>query len=386
MDLLSNTPYDVRSHYGNLILVYLGSDEEKCKALKTELEKAGYSYMPFPISADTLLRHDYLSGVTKALDSCACLIPVISDDLFDDSARIYSNIFWLVIGYMQAKCYSGGIVPYLAEDQECQGLASTPLQNANLARTGADVVRALENRYSNRLMKSHYYDNYELNDYAQKRIIYRRITFKCRIYEDAFQRTCKIMEYDHGDRAEADLERLLVRNIGCSYKVLSFGCENALVPQLEPYREEIHPSESGLTSSIKCSSSYAVTDEVERIQTGVHAEVEVEAVIPVHKLFGVYFKCYIEFKKKDYFWIIPMLFSRDLGKCDINALTDDDLDNLIENPEYGNTLFPENAYIDSQKGRLYFSLGLDKYVNSDKSIVLTPEMGVGSVADFIFPQ
>ncbi len=380
MDLLSNSLYDVRAQYGHLILVCLESDEQKCQALQLELSKSGYAYLFFPISEDTLSRRDYLSEVTKALDTCSCLIPIITDGLLEESSAVYRNIFWFVIGYMQAKC-AGGIVPYLA-DGDGLHLSFTPLKNANLATTSAEVVKTLETKYASRLMKSHYYDNYLLNYYAYKRIMYRRISLKCRIYEDAFRHVCQAMEYEWGNAPEAKLDRFLASNLFCAYKVLSFGCENALDPQFEPYREEIHPSENGLASSIICKSAYTVTDDHERAITGVHAEIDIEAVIPVHKLFGVYFKCYIGFKQKDYFWMIPVLFSRDLGKYDFSVPPDDD---QMEDPAYWKKLFPANTYADFKKGRLYFSLGLER-LNASKSIVLTPEMGVGSTADFIFPQ
>lgn len=194
MDLLSNAPYDVHSQYGHLILLCLESDKEKCQSLQQELSKAGYAYLFFPISEDVLLRRDYLSDITKALDTCSCLIPAITDDLFDAGSAIYRNIFWFVIGYMQARAV-GGIVPYLAEGDGHQ-LPFTPLKNANLATSGEEVVKTLENKYADRLMKSHYYDNYLLNYYALKRIMYRRISLKCRIYEKTFQHVCQAMEYE----------------------------------------------------------------------------------------------------------------------------------------------------------------------------------------------
>ena len=380
MDLLSNSMYDIRAQYGHLILLCLESDEQKCQSLQLELSKAGYAYLFFPISKDTLTRRDYLSEITKALDTCTCLVPVITDDLFSQEAVIYRNIFWFVIGYMQSKS-SGGIVPYLASG-DGQQLSGSPLKNANLSTTGSEVVRTLELKYSNRLMKSHYYDNYLLNYYAFKRIMYRRITLKCRIYENAFQHICQAMEYDWGNAADVKLDRFLASNLFCAYKVISFGCENALDPQSEPYRDEIHPSENGLASSIICKSEYTVLEDDDRDATGVHSELTVEAIVPVHKLFGVYFKCYVALKQKDYFWMIPVLFSTDLGKYDFSVPPNDD---EMEDPEYWNNLFPKGVYANFNNGRLYFSLGLER-LNESKSVILTPEMGVGLTADYIFPQ
>lgn len=380
MDIISNSLYDVRAQYGHLILVCLDTDEQKTQQLRLELSKAGYAYIFFPISADTLSRRDYLSEIIKTLDTCSCFIPVITDKLFDDDAIIYRNIFWFTVGYIQTKC-AGGIVPFLAEGDGKQ-ISSTPLKNANLLDKAEDVVKTLENKYAHRLMKSQYYDNYLLNYYAQKRIIYRRITLKCRIYENDFKRICEAMEYEWGNSAEFKLDRFLANNLVCAYKVLSFGCDNAIEPQFEPYRDEIHPSESGLASSMICASSYTPLDDKDREATGIHAEFEIEAVVPVHKLFGVYFKCYITLKQKDYFWMAPMLFSQDLGKyIHSETPTDDEM----EDPAYWKKVFPQNVYANFSKSRLYFSLGFERH-NKEKSIVLTPEMGVGATADYIFPQ
>ena len=380
MDVISNSPFDMRSQYGHLILVCLGSDEQKCVELQRELNRAGYAYLFFPISEETLSKRDYLGEVTKALDGCSCLIPVITEGLFAEETQVYRNVFWFVEGYMHAK-RSGSIVPYLCEGDGRQ-LSYTPLKNANLAMSAAEVVKTLENKFSDSLMKSHYYDNYLLNFYAYNRIIYRRVTLKCRIYENAFKRIAEAMEYEWGAGSESKLDRFLSANLMCAYKVLSFGCDNAVDPQLEPYREEIHPSENGLASSIVCKSSYNVLDDDERAATGIHAEMDVEVVVPVHKLFGVYFKCYMTLRQPDYFWMLPTLFSKDLGKNPLTVLPDDD---ELESPSYWNNIYPENTFVDFRKSRLYFSLGLER-LNAAKSIILTPEMGVGKHADYIFPQ
>ena len=381
MDVISNSPYDVRAQYGHLILVCLGTDEQKCQQLQQELSRAGYAYLFFPISEETLSRRDYLSEVTKALDTCSCLIPVITDGLFQKETQIYRNVFWFAVGYMHAK-RSGAILPFLCEG-EGRPLSSTPLKNANLAGCAADVIKTLEHKFSNKLMKSHYYDNYLLNFYAYKRILYRRVTLKCRIYEDAFRRIYEAMEYEWGSGySESKLDRFLASNLMCAYKVLSFGCDNALEPQFEPYREEIHPSENGLASSIICNSTYSVLDDDDRSATSVHAEIEIEAIVPVHKLFGVYLKCYLKLRQADYFWMLPTLFSRDIGKYDFSSPPDDD---QLEDPSYWKSIYPKNTHLDFRKGRLYFSLGLER-LNAEKSIILTPEMGVGETADYIFPQ
>ena len=380
MDVISNSQYDVHSQYGHLILVCLEADEKKSEALRLELSKAGYAYLYFPISEETLARHDYLTEVTKALDTCSCLIPVITDTLFSEEATMYRNIFWFVVGYMQAKS-PAGIVPFLAE-RDGTRLSLTPLKNANLAVTGGEVIRTLETKFTGSLMKSHYYDNYLLNYYAYRRIMYRRLVLKMRIYEDAFLHICDMMEYEWGSNAENRLDRFLASNLLCAYKVLSFGCENALEPQFEPYRDEIHPSENGLASSIICKSSYTVLDDADRASTNVHAEIDVEIVIPVHKLFGVYFKCYAALKQTEYFWMLPMLLSRDIGKCEFREMPDED---CMESEAFWNSRFPESTHTDFGRGRLYFSLGLERR-NAERSILLTPEMGVGATADYIFPQ
>ena len=380
MDIISNALYDVRSQYGRLILVCLESDEQKTQQLRLELSRAGYAYMYFPISKETISRRDYLSEIIKSLDACSCFIPVISDTLFEESSSIYRNIFWFTVGYVQTKS-AGSIVPYLADGDGHQ-LAATPLKNANLVNAPEDVIKTLENKYSSRLMKSQYYDNYLLNFYAYNRILHRRINLKCRIYESDFQRVCEAMEYEWGSSAELKLDRYLSANLVCAYTVLSFGCDNAIEPQFEPYREEVHPSESGIASSIICRSTYTPLEDAEKEKTGVHAELEIEAIVPVHKLFGVYFKTYITLKQKDYFWIVPALFSHDIGGCAPDQFPTDD---EIEDPSYWKKAFPKGVYANFSKSRLYFSLGLERH-NNDKSIELTPEMGVGDTADYIFPQ
>ena len=381
MDIISNSFYDVRSKYGRLILVCLDSDEQKIQKLKLELSQAGYAYVLFPISGDTISQRDYLTDVIKALDTCSCFVPIITDSLFDDDHTIYRNIFWFTVGYIQTKC-EGGIIPFLAEGDGHQ-LASTPLKNANLVSSPEEVIKTIESKYANRLMKSQYYDNYLLNYYAYNRIIYRRISIRCRIYESDFRRVCEAMEYEWGSSADKKLDRFLTSNLMCAYKVLSFGCDNAVPPQFEPYKDEIHPSENGLASSTICKSSYTILDYEEQEKTGIHAELEIDAIVPVHKLFGVYFKCYITLKEKDYFWIVPNLFAHDLGEISPETSPTDD---QLEDPSYWRGVFPKGVHPDFSKCRLYFSLGYDECINREKTIILTPEMGVGETADYLFPQ
>ncbi len=380
MDIISNSFYDVRAQYGRLIIVCLEADEKKTQQLRLELSKAGYAYIFFPISRETFARRDYLSEIIKALENCSCFIPVITDNMFDDAYAICRNIFWFTVGYVQTRC-AGGIVPFLA-DGTGEQISATPLKNANVLNKAEDVIKTLENKYAHRLMKSRYYDNYLLNYYAYNRIIYRRISLKCKIYEKDFQRVCEEMQYEWGSSVEVKLDRFLTSNLTCAYKVLGFGCDNAIEPQFEPYKDEIHPSENGLASSIICESSYALVDDAEREETGVHAELTIDAIVPVHKLFGVYFKSYISLKQTDYFWIVPVLFSRDVGKC---VSSESPTDDQLEDPVYWNGVFSKGAHVDFGKSRLYFSLGFERH-NEEKSIVLTPEMGVGVTADYIFPQ
>ena len=57
----------------------------------------------------------------------------------------------------------------------------------------------------------------------------------------------------------------------------------------------------------------------------------------------------------------------------------------MEDPSYWKKVLPKGAHADFKKSRLYFSLGFERH-NEEKSIALTPEMGVGETADYIFPQ
>ena len=380
MELIVNTPFDVRSQYGHLIVLCLDSYEAKTLELRQALSAQGYNYLFFPISDTTLSQRDYLSEITKALDSCTCLVPVIAEGLFAPENRVLCNVFWFVLGYMTTR-QPEGIVPYLAEG-DGRGISSTPLKNANFAASCEEVVRTLDKKFAHRLMKNHYYDNYMLNFYAAKRIMYRRIVMRCRIDEQAYQRVASLMEYEWGQNAEARLDRFLATNLFSAFRILGFGCDNAIEPQFEPYREEIYPSENGVASSVICHSTYRVLEDEERAVTGTHAELEVEVVVPVHKLFGVYFKCYMALKQTEYAFMLPTLFARDLGGYEGELPSDDD---TLEDASFWNLTLSDKTHTDLCRGRFYFSLGLERQ-NAERSILLTPERGVGSHADYIFPQ
>ena len=80
--------------------------------------------------------------------------------------------------------------------------------------------------------------------------------------------------------------------------------------------------------------------------------------------------------------MLPTLLARDIAKIELAPMPDED---EMEDPAYWNARYPASTRVDFSKGRLYFSLGLERH-NSEKSIILTPEMGVGATADYIFPQ
>jgi len=380
MELISNLPCDTRSRYGHLILVCLDCDEKKTQSLQSELHKAGYPYLFFSISEDALARRDFLPEIIRALNSCSCLIPVISDNLFKEEATICRNVFWFIIGYMRSKC-SNGFVPYLIDGDGLR-LSITPLKNENLSTSSEYIVKTLENKYSKYLMKSHYYDNYLLNYYAYKRITYRRVKIKCHIYEDAFKHICKAMEYEWGNDSETMLDQFLASKLFCAYRVLSFGADTAVEPQCEPYRNEIHLSENAIAASTSCNTVYTVLSPKHRISNGVHAEIDIDTILPVHRLFGVYFKFYLSIKEKDYFWMLPVLFSRDLTSSEFSILPDDE---QIEDESYWSRVFSKETHLDFKNGNLYFGLGLEGG-SRENTLKLTSKMGVGSTADYIFPQ
>lgn len=380
MEFLANVPYDLRAQYGHLIVLGLESEEEKSEPLRRALDMAGYPYLYFPLSEHAMSRSEYFKEICAALDRCACLIPVFGDTFWLPESQYLRNLMWFAVGYVRAVA-AGACIPLLLSENR-GALSGSPLKNANILFDHEQVLETLRARYHSKLLKNNYYRDYQVNLYASRRIMYRRIAMKFRIYESAYRYVTDILSESYGSNIYRRFDHFLEQNLSCGCKIISFGCDNAVEPQLEPFRQEMHPDISELPQVLLGKTSYDLLEAKERDITGVHAEYRCEVLVPVHKLFGVYLKPYLKLKDADLFGILAPLFAPDLFSFDITtAPAQADFEDL----SFWKQAYPSSMFINEEKRRLYFTFDFEDTTNR-KRLQPTPEMGLGTQADYIFPQ
>jgi hypothetical protein len=111
-------------------------------------------------------------------------------------------------------------------------------------------------------------------------------------------------------------------------------------------------------------------------ETGVRAELTMDILMPIHKLLGTNFKCFITSKNQTLpIYLIALLFEGDFAQ-NITPFIDD----TVESKAFWIDKYPKETFIDEENNRLYFSVGLSTNDNTDESL------GVGKYADYTYPQ
>ena len=100
--------------------------------------------------------------------------------------------------------------------------------------------------------------------------------------------------------------------------------------------------------------------------------------MPIHKLLGSYFKCFITSKQEK----CPIYLLLALFEGDFIGAQPKFEDYISEDIEYWKGIYPKSTHIDEDNNRFYFSIGL----TSKKEIKVDNALGIGNDLDYMFPQ
>ncbi len=380
MKLLSDSQFDIREYFGELVMIYPESLAEKVGEITALLDVSGHVYHSIPLGEAILTDRTFMDDVIEKLGGCACFVPVMSEDLTSSEHAFYRTLLWHFIGYVRAS-YADAIVPYVPKG-ECVSLAGTPMQDLDIMTTPDELMETLLGKYSSRLLRNNYYKNRTTNLYAAKRIQYHCLRLRFNIHDECFDNARELLYYYTSQQMDNDAEfdKYLEENLVAGCKIISFGSDERLEPQMMAYKEEVHPDIDSLPKTLIGKKSYRkLTGEEKREAAGVHAEVTVDLLIPVHKLLGTYLKPYVKCLDKD----CPVEVVAALMESDLTGGAATPYDEIGDGADFWLERLPETAFIDTEKKRLYFGLDFEKPENP---IVPDPALCVGRFLNYVYPQ
>ena len=382
MKLLSDSQFDIHEYFGDLVIIYPEDAENAVKEITSLFDVSGHVYHAIAISEETISDRGFMETTAALIDGCACLVPVMSKSLFEEKNVFYRTLFWRFIGYMKAHS-SDAIVPYIPKG-EGVSLAGTPLQDLDIMSSADLLMQTLLGKYSARLLRNNYYKNRRTNLYASKRILYHCLRLRFYIHDECFKNAKELLYYYTSEDMESDgeFDKYLEENLICGCKIISFGSDERLEPQMMAYKDEVHPDIESLPRTLIGKKSYRKLTEEERESDemrDLRAEVTVDLLIPVHKLLGTYIKPYVKCLSKDCpVEVIAALLEADLSGCEPTPY-----DEIEDGADFWMTRLPETSFIDSEKKRLYFGLDFEKPENP---ITPDPALKVGKYLEYVYPQ
>ncbi len=381
MQLLSDAQFDIRDYFGTLIIMYPESAAEAVEPLRARLDLSGHVYQCYAIGPSLAYRGDFMAELLAALDRCACFVPVITGALLDKKNQPYFAMLWHAIGYIKAKT-ADSIVPFVPKGEKVS-LAGTPLQGLDILNDADVFFKTIGGKYASRLICNNYYENGTTNLYASRRIGYHCLNLCFRIYEEAFQNAKRYYkEYTSHRLSDGELDDMIREEIRCGCRVISFGAERDLPPQLQAYADEVIPRVSDHTRSLSGRKVYRKTTEEERERTGIRATLYIDLVVPVHKILGAYVKCYLTSLDGE----LPLGMLLSLLEPDFRAdheISPYDVDDF-EDAAFWRERYPVGTHIDEGRARFYFELS--DFERTEEAATPDPSQGIGDRMDFIFPQ
>jgi hypothetical protein len=375
MEVVSNNKLDLKEYFGHIIVMHDSRQDEKLDELKEVLDASCYQYFCLPI-----LDEDVDSSVvfedTNIFNGCVCLIPVFSKRFFEADNTFLKSQFWYYIGYVKST-HSDAILPYCTDKSEKASLNGTPLHKLDFKNNVDDLMVTIQEKYSSKLLCYNYYENKTINKFASKRIMYRDLCIKFKIYQTAFENAKEYYQSCTSRRiSDNSFDEFIASEILGGCRVLSFGSVKNLTAPLMPYRDEVITKVDDYPKTITGKKSYTKLSSQEQQETGVRAELTMNILMPVHKLLGTNFKCFITLKNNK----CPIYLLLSLFEGDFIGKDPEFNDYLSEDNDYWMQIYPKETHIDQENGRLYISTGLTSTKTADESL------GIGAYEDYMFPQ
>lgn len=359
MTLLENMPFDITKYCGNLIVTYLSDDKEKVSGLLKWLDESGYEYIENEVGLHSVLQSSYLVNMQNYLDDCGGFVLYVTDSFDDEKNQEFRNIIWYQIGYLECR-QTELVIPFLAPGAKTD-LSKTPIQRSNVITTLEEIDKTFSDKKGHvSVARNNFYEDAGLNVFTKDRIEYRRLLVSLDITEEDYTNALLLFCQKNGivcssagarEKAEHKFINALRDYVSCGARVLSFGTIERLNTQLAPYADEMKTiNMMDFPVDFSCSHMYRKAGEDEERK----AEYLLEIILPIHRLLGVNFKMFVRGANKMGADVLKALFASNFTEAN---------DVVIHN----------NA--------IYFSQDFQ----GAQPFAVDPELGLGSIADYLYP-
>ncbi|MBQ9782207.1 MAG: hypothetical protein IJW26_03385, partial [Clostridia bacterium] len=220
MEVVSNKTLDLKEYFGHIVLMYENKKDEKVERLKDALDVSGYQYFCLPIT-DEEVDNPVSFEETNVFNGCVCLIPVFSKQFFEEKKVYLKSQYWYYIGYVKSIC-KDAILPFYTDEVKTASLSDTPLHKLDFKNDISSLMVTIDEKYGNKLLCYNYYENKSINKFASKRIMYRDVCVKFKIYQTAFYNAKEYYQsFTSRNISDSAFDEFLAKNIVGGCRVLS---------------------------------------------------------------------------------------------------------------------------------------------------------------------
>jgi len=112
MKLLSDSQFDIKDYYGDLVILYPDEAAGIAENIKKMLDISGHVYHLLNLNSKVASNKNYATDTIRILDGCSCFVPIITKSVNDPKNTLLHSLMWHFIGYMRAKL-NEGIIPFI---------------------------------------------------------------------------------------------------------------------------------------------------------------------------------------------------------------------------------------------------------------------------------
>ncbi len=362
MKLLETVNFDITEYCGNLIVTYLSDDKPQVSEILRELDAKGYEYYLNEVGVHTVLKNSYVDDIQDKLSSCGCYLLFLSKNFDDKKNRALRNNIMFQVGVLESR--RPGIVVPVVKGGTKTSLAGTPMQSLNIIDVGA-IGALLTDKSRPQIARNEYYGDdakpeelsKNLNFYTKDRIEYRKLELSLDIAETDFEAALKLVRKKRSNCTGEEFFDILRDEMTCGARLVSFGSKGRLTTNLVPYENEIKVAESkDYPESFTCRKVFV---EDRKRTDGRLGEYKLEIILPIHKLLGVNFKCFVKGGPNVSSEVLKQLFASNFEE--------------------------KNDVAEKQNSKaVYFCIPL--YEEEDFPVPDEYKNDIGSICDYLYPQ
>lgn len=326
MKILSNEPCDISDYCGNIIVSYLEEDAGEVQDIKDWLQSQGYDYEDNAISPAKLLKSSYCDIYNALLKNCGLYIFPITNN-FNEKFRPRINVILYQAGFLEASSRNR-IYPYIcksyrdakkAEDARVasgEDISKDPCKLIDLEQLPLrDLERVLSITSLDEKFKESDHKHISVYDYIKKNKPYKANATDKKINASTVSLFQRFISYRkltvHFDITENDINNCIINassrlletekgviswlgdGIQCGTRIFAFGNESTITNSTRPYEEESRIDKDIALTIPNGRCFFIKNTDDEYTKTKIRGTLVTEFIIPVHKLLGVYYKCFI---------------------------------------------------------------------------------------------